>query len=45
MKEEFFNKKDAEDAIKRLVEFFMEYKGDYFGLDDLGIIDVYIKSH
>lgn len=36
-------KRDAQEAINRLVEFFQSYKGEFFGLDDLGIIDVYIN--
>ena len=42
----FFNKQDAIDAINRLVKFFQNNKKDknYFGLDDLGIIDIYISS-
>ena len=36
-------KQDAQKAIDRLVEFFQSYKGDFFGLDDLGIIDLYIN--
>lgn len=36
-------KRDAQEAIDRLVKFFQSYKGDFFGLDDLGIIDIYIN--
>lgn len=39
-----FSKKDAEQALDRLVKFFQSYKGEYFGLDDLGIIDLYIHQ-
>ena len=38
-------KQDAQEAINRLVEFFQKYKGDFFGLDDLGIIDLYINCY
>lgn len=36
-------KEEAQKAMKRLVEFFQNYKGEYFGLDDLGAIDLYIN--
>lgn len=45
MEQQSFTKKDVEDAIERLVDFFIKYKGDYLGLDDLGIIDTYIHTH
>lgn len=38
-------KQDAQDAINRLVKFFQKYKGEFFGLDDLGIIDLYINCY
>lgn len=43
--EEFYTKEDAQNAIKRLVNFFLNYKGGFFGLDDLSIIDFYIENH
>lgn len=38
-------KKEVFDAINRLIEYFQNNKNDknYFGLDDLGIIDTYIS--
>ena len=38
-------KQDAQDAINRLVKFFQKYKGEFLGLDDLGIIDLYINCY
>lgn len=43
--EKFYTKEDAQNAIKRLIKFFQNYKGEFFGLDDLGIIDFYIETH
>ncbi len=40
---EIFSKQEAKEAVKRLVDFFQNYEGDFFGLDDLGIIDMYIE--
>jgi hypothetical protein len=41
-----FNKKDVNEAIQRLVEYFQseEKDKDFFGLDDLGIIDMYVNK-
>ena len=36
-------KQDAQDAINNLVKFFQSYKGKFFGLDDLGIISLYVE--
>lgn len=38
------SKKEAQEALNRLVEFFQTYQGDFFGLDDCGIIDLYINK-
>lgn len=38
-------KQDAQEAVNRLVKFFQQYKGKFFGLDDLGIIDLYINCY
>lgn len=41
-----FTKKEAQEAIKRLVKYFQTHENEeYFGLDDLGIIDIYIETH
>ena len=40
-----FTKEEVQGAVKRLATFFQNYKGEYFGLDDLGMIDIYIESH
>ena len=37
------SKEEAQEALNRLVEFFQNYEGEFFGLDDLGIIDLYIN--
>ena len=36
-------KQDAQEAVDRLVKFFQNYKGEFFGLDDLVIINLYIN--
>ena len=36
-------KRDAQEAINRLVKFFQSDKGYFFGWDDLGIIYIYIN--
>ena len=43
---DLFTKQDAEEAVRRLVDYFQNEKKDknYFGLDDLGIIDIYLAS-
>ena len=40
-----YTKKDVNEAIKRLVKYFKDEKRDkeFFGLDDIGIIDVYLN--
>ena len=40
-----YTKEEAVEAIKRLVEYFKNDKKDedYFGLDDLGVIDIYLN--
>lgn len=48
-----YTKEDVNKAIERLVKYFKDEKRDkeFFGLDDVGIIDVYLnwneikKSH
>ena len=36
-------KEDVLKAIDNLKKFFQNYNGEYFGLDDLGIIDLYVR--
>lgn len=39
-----YTKKEAQEALNRLVKYFKENKDTkFFGLDDLGIIDVYLN--
>jgi hypothetical protein len=38
------SKKEAQEALNRLVDFFQNYQGEFFGLDDCGIIDLYINK-
>ena len=40
-----YTKRDVDEAIERLVKYFKDEKKDkeFFGLDDLGIIDVYLN--
>lgn len=38
------SKKEAQEALNRLVDFFQNYRGEFFGLDDCGIIDLYINK-
>lgn len=40
-----FTKEEVLEAIERLVDFFQNYEGEFFGLDDLGMISIYVKSH
>lgn len=39
-----FTKQEAQEAVNRIAKFFQSYDGDFFGLDDIGIIDVYINQ-
>ena len=39
-----FTKQEAQEAVRRLAKFFTSYDGDYFGLDDVGILDVYLNQ-
>lgn len=36
-------KEEVLKAIDNLRKFFQNYNGEYFGLDDLGIIDLYVR--
>jgi hypothetical protein len=36
-------KEEVLKAIDNLKKFFQNYNGEYFGLDDLGIIDLYVR--
>ena len=38
------SKKETQEALNRLVDFFQHYQGEFFGLDDCGIIDLYINK-
>lgn len=40
-----YTKEDAIEAVKSLVKYFSSEKRDknFFGLDDLGIIDIYLN--
>ena len=39
-----YSKEDAQEALNRLVEYFQNQESkNYFGLDDLGIIDIYLN--
>lgn len=42
-----FTKKDVNKAIERLVDYFQSEERDknFFGLDDLGIIDMYVNKN
>ena len=44
--ENLFTKQDAEEAVQRLADYFQNGKKgkNYFGLDDLGIINIYLTS-
>ena len=43
MKMMFNGKEEVLKAIDNLRKFFQNYNGEYFGLDDLGIIDLYVR--
>ena len=40
-----YTKEEANEAVKNLVKYFTDGKTDkdFFGLDDLGIIDIYLN--
>lgn len=39
-----YSKEDAQEALSRLVKYFQNQESkNYFGLDDLGIIDIYLN--
>ena len=41
-----FTKEEALEAINNLVKYFQNKEdGDCFGLDDLGIIEIYLLTH
>lgn len=39
-----YSKEDAQEVLNRLVKYFQNQESkNYFGLDDLGIIDIYLN--
>ena len=39
-----YSKEDAQEALNRLVKYFQNQENkNYFGLDDLGIINIYLN--